>query len=365
MENKKKIRVSEILLIAVVVLLGLAVLCFFVFKKSSFALFDLANSFALPTLTLGLAGDLSSFDSLAKILSVILSVFACSSILAAIVVSIVALAKKKGRAVFSALGLIVASLALVYGAALIITNIDTVTSNKLFYALLLVAGIFVALLYGTSFVALLDALRGHAFLEEAAPVAKEEKEEEKPVEEEKVEEPVKEEPAPAPVEEKVEEPVKEEPLPEPVKEEPAPEVVPEVEEDAQGGFNGRKIERVPFEDKVRRADRDLKDKYDDLKAYALSYGIKSRISVDGDSFRLHKVMYMMITIAGKKMKVYFKLDPAQFKDSPVPVRDSSEVKKYAEVPAQLDVRSELSLKRAKALLDQVMQEAGIAKEESK
>ena len=364
MENKKKIRVSEILLIAVVVLLGLAVLCFFVFKKSSFALFDLANSFALPTLTLGLAGDLSAFDSLAKILSVILSVFACASILAAIVVSIVALAKKKGRAVFSALGLIVASLALVYGAALIITNVDTVTANKLFYALLLVAGILVALLYGTSFVALLDALKGHSFLEQAAPVAKEEKEEEKPVEEEKVEEPVKEEPAPAPVEEKVEE-KKEEPLPEPVKEESAPEVVPEVEEEAQGGFGGRKIERVPFEDKVRRADRDLKDKYDDLKAYALSYGIKSRISVDGDSFRLHKVMYMMITIAGKKMKVYYKLDPAQFKDSPVPVRDSSEVKKYAEVPAQLDVRSELSLKRAKALLDQVMQEAGIAKEESK
>ena len=63
------------------------------------------------------------------------------------------------------------------------------------------------------------------------------------------------------------------------------------------------------------------------------------------------------------MKVYFKLDPNEYLTSPIPVKDASKVKKYADVPALLDVRSDLSLKRAKELVDTVMANAGIEKED--
>ena len=150
--------------------------------------------------------------------------------------------------------------------------------------------------------------------------------------------------------------VEEEPAEE-VKEEPAPVVAPVVEEEDEKII----IERVPFADKVRRSDRELKDKYDELKAYLLSYGLKSRISIDGDTYRLHTVKYVHITIAGKKMKVYFALNPNDYLTSTTPVKEAK-AKKYAEVKAYLDVKSDLSVKRAKALIDTVMQNAGIEKE---
>ena len=120
------------------------------------------------------------------------------------------------------------------------------------------------------------------------------------------------------------------------------------------------IERVPFVDKVRRSDRELKDKYDDIKAYLLSYGLKSRISIDGDTYRLHTVKYVHITIAGKKMKIYYALNPNDYLTSTIPVKGAS-AKKYADVKAYLDVKSDLSVKRAKILIDTVMANAGIEK----
>ena len=120
------------------------------------------------------------------------------------------------------------------------------------------------------------------------------------------------------------------------------------------------IERVPFTDKIRRADKELKNKYEELKAYLLSYGLKSRISIDGDTYRLHTVKYVHVTIAGKKMKVYYALDPKAYENSTTPVKEAR-AKKYNDVPAYLDVKSDLSVKRAKALIDEVMNKAGISK----
>ncbi len=333
-KNKKRLRMSEILLIIVVVMLIAGAICFFLLKSGSKDLFNDANAFAIPTLTLGLVGSLENYDISLKGFSSLLSVFAYASILFALIAIIIALAKKKYRAIFSSIGLIVGGLSLVYGGAMILTHISRVTQNKLYYALLLTAGIVVTLLYATSLVGILDGFRGHSLIEEPVLIQKEEKKEETPAKEEvKTEKVVKTVVVSAPI-------VEEKPI----------------------AFTDRKIERVPFEYKLKHADKDLKAKYKELSEHALSYGIKNRISVDGDSYRLHKVMYMMITIAGKKLKVYYKLNPNDFKDSPIPVKDSSKIKKYADVPSELDVRSDLSLKRAKALLDQVMSEANIKKE---
>ena len=72
-----------------------------------------------------------------------------------------------------------------------------------------------------------------------------------------------------------------------------------------------------------------------------------------------------MTIRGKTLKVYYKLNPKDYKDSTLPIKDESKVKKYSEYPAVLKVKSDLSLKRALQLVDETMQKANIKKEETK
>ena len=148
---------------------------------------------------------------------------------------------------------------------------------------------------------------------------------------------------------------KPEPKPEP---KPAPAPVEEEEE-------GKKlsIQRIPFAEKIVKADKDLQDKYNELKSELLAYGASSRVSIAGDTFRLHRKAYVKITIVGKTLKVYYALDPKDYVDSPIPVADASDKVAYEEVPALLKVKSNLSLKRAKELAEVAFAKDGIKREE--
>ena len=170
-----------------------------------------------------------------------------------------------------------------------------------------------------------------------------------------VEEP-KEEPAPAPVEEPEPEPV-EEPAPAPVeepKEEPAPAPAPVVEKQPKAP-----IVRIPFEERLLASDKELQELYSELKNEILSYGVKSRISSSGDTFRLHRKTYIKLTVAGKSLKFYFALNPDDYRDSPIPVQDASEKGIYAEIPLVFKVKSPLSVRRCKQLIQDVMEKDGL------
>jgi hypothetical protein len=82
----------------------------------------------------------------------------------------------------------------------------------------------------------------------------------------------------------------------------------------------------------------------------LAYGLKSRLSNSGDTFRLHTKAYVKITVAGKGLKLYYALDPLHYEDSPIPVKNVGQKNIYAEIPACFKVKSPLSLKRAKQLI---------------
>lgn len=143
-----------------------------------------------------------------------------------------------------------------------------------------------------------------------------------------------------------------EPEPEPVPEviivekpaEPAPE--PEPEPAAEKA----KIIRIPFPTRMLDADEETKQNYNELKAEALSYGLKSRLSNSGDTFRLHTKTYLKITIAGKGLKIYYALNPVDYADSSIPVHDAGAKNIYKEIPAVFKVKSPLSLRRAKQLI---------------
>ena len=169
------------------------------------------------------------------------------------------------------------------------------------------------------------------------------------------------EPEPQPEPEPAPEP-QPEPEPEPVVEEPAPEPIPEpvpepVVEEKQ------KIIRIPFEERITKAEKEMKDNYNELKNDIMAYGVKSRVSNSGDTFRLHRKTYVKLTIAGKSLKLYFALNPDDYKDSTLPIQDASEKNIYAEIPLVFKVKSGLSMRRAKQLIADVMAQDGLVQGE--
>jgi len=181
----------------------------------------------------------------------------------------------------------------------------------------------------------------------------------------------KEEPLPEPIPEPKPEPQPEpqpenpfmkktaEPKPKPAepKPKPAPKVVLEAEEGDEEG--GKEIIRIPFQVRMAMAEKDLLTNYNTLKNYILSYGVKSRISNSGDTFRIHRETFVKVTIAGKGLKLYYALNPKDYDNSTIPVQNVSHKAIYAEIPCVLKVKSSLSVKRAMQLVDDVMHGKGL------
>ena len=203
------------------------------------------------------------------------------------------------------------------------------------------------------------------------PVKEQKKEEPQPVVEEPVQETEPEpipEPSPVPESEPVveetpvvEEPVQEEPVP---IEEPQPEPVVEevaapIEEPAPVAEEKKPIIRIPFTERMLNADKEMQDNYNELKNEILSYGVNSRVSNSGDTFRLHRKTYIKITIAGLSLKLYFALNPDDYKDSTLPIQNAGHKGIYEEIPLVFKVKSGLSMRRCKQLIQDVFDKNGL------
>jgi len=164
-------------------------------------------------------------------------------------------------------------------------------------------------------------------------------------------------PAPAPAPKK-EEPKKEEPAPAPVVV-PVPVVVEEPVAVEEQPAEKNPIIRIPFTERMLDAEKEMKDNYNELKNEIMSYGVNSRVSNSGDTFRLHRKTYVKLTIAGKSLKLYFALDPKDYADSKMPIGDASKHEVYAEIPLIFKVKSGLSVRRAKELIRDVMTKDGL------
>ena len=184
-------------------------------------------------------------------------------------------------------------------------------------------------------------------------------------EEEPQPEPVpEEEPAPAPVEEEQpeEEQPEEEPEDEEEEEEEEEESAPETPDNAPAGIGGSKGKRrrASFETRLKNSEFDLRHKYYDLRDYIKWYGLRNRISIPGDTFSYKRQRYVFVTIVGKHIRVYLNLDPQAYADSTIPVEPAA-AKKYEDLPCLLRVKSDLSYRRAKKLVDDLMAKIGLEK----
>ena len=151
--------------------------------------------------------------------------------------------------------------------------------------------------------------------------------------------------------------IKEEPkvIPEPVKAEPVKKeeaIVPVTNEEK------KPIIRIPFIERMLSADKEMQDNYNELKNEILSYGVNYRVSNSGDAFRLHRVTYIKLTIAGLSLKLYFALNPEDYKNSTIPVQDAGHKGIYKDIPLVFKVKSGLSMRRCKQLIQDVFEKNG-------
>ena len=134
-----------------------------------------------------------------------------------------------------------------------------------------------------------------------------------------------------------------------------------LEDDSKdGALFERKENNYTFEQKLKMADKVAKDYYKDLKKHFEGLGFKSAMTKSGETFIFKNKKYAMIDVAGKKgLKVYFKLDIADYEESPIPVKYKGDVKKYENIPVLLVVKSNLAVKRAKNLMQDVKDKFGV------
>ena len=91
--------------------------------------------------------------------------------------------------------------------------------------------------------------------------------------------------------------------------------------------------------------------YTAIKNEFLSYKkVKSRISWNYDSFNRGRLKLGKLAIRGKTLVLFLNLDPMEFDVNKYHHKDASEVKKFAEVPFMLRIRSDRALKYALELI---------------
>lgn len=154
---------------------------------------------------------------------------------------------------------------------------------------------------------------------------------------------------------------KAEPKPAPVAPAPAPVVAPAPAPVAKK--EAVEFERISFTERLLKSDKVVKQHYNELKSEILSYGIKSRVSNSGDTFRLHTKTYVKLVVAGKGLKLYYALDPKDYADSTLPIQDASKKSLYKDIPLVFKVKSDLSVRRAKQLVADAAAKDGLVQGE--
>ena len=200
---------------------------------------------------------------------------------------------------------------------------------------------------------------------EEEPVIEDKKEEEAPKSEEKpVQEEKKEEDKEETEEEKGLRFFEEEPGEPEEPEELEKDVLDPEEEEEEKSANpydslGKRRKRVPFENKMKHSKKENKERYKEIVGALREYELNDRVSIPGETFSYKKERLVFLTFSGETFKVYFKLNPDDFRDSPIPVKDARGIRKYEDVPTCLVIKSNLASRRAVILAKKLVEERKI------
>ncbi len=122
------------------------------------------------------------------------------------------------------------------------------------------------------------------------------------------------------------------------------------------------ITKKSFADKILSLEQNIQDYFDTIHNELCSYKkVRARLSFKGVSYRLGRKLLAKITVRGKTMKLHLALDLEAFNKNVFFQQDYSNVKAYQEVPFTVKVKSNRGIKNAVKLIDALMQENGIIK----
>ena len=114
-----------------------------------------------------------------------------------------------------------------------------------------------------------------------------------------------------------------------------------------------------FAQKMLLADEVIKDRYDELKNYALRFKrLKARISKKFDSINQGRLQFVKLSVAGKTLKLYLNMD-INATEPKFHCKDMRDKKTYEPVPVLLRIKSGRAVKYAKILIDQCAEIHGL------
>lgn len=116
---------------------------------------------------------------------------------------------------------------------------------------------------------------------------------------------------------------------------------------------------VPFIERVQ-SNAMHNDYYERIKACLLGYkGVKNRSSIRCDSYRYKGKLIAKIAVGGHTLKLYLDAEvPAEMKVSKV---SKEGVSAYKEVPLMLPLKSDVAVRKAQAVIANMMEAKGIEK----
>ncbi len=118
-----------------------------------------------------------------------------------------------------------------------------------------------------------------------------------------------------------------------------------------------------FTAKLIQASDEVKERYSALKTALSEYGAKSRMSWANESFYTGRVTVAKLAIRGKTLSLYLALNPVEYEETKYVFENAGDVKKYAQVPMRMKIRSNRSVKWAKELIAEMMTKLGKEKTE--
>ena len=120
-----------------------------------------------------------------------------------------------------------------------------------------------------------------------------------------------------------------------------------------------------FTAKLIQTDDDIKNYYQELKNYVLSYkGTVSRMSWSNDSINKGRTNILKFSFKRKNLYLYLALNADEYADSKYRLT-KVETKKYQSVPSLFAVKNSRNLQYAKELIDIICQKLELAKAEDK
>lgn len=122
------------------------------------------------------------------------------------------------------------------------------------------------------------------------------------------------------------------------------------------------IEKKSFDQRLRRASKEMKQRYKTVTDYIKSF---SRVrEIESDNFRTFRIKnkpLAKISMRGKTVNVHLALNPADYLESKYVFQDVSEIKKYAAYPMRVRLTSDRQAKWTCELIDKLLEGYGLGK----